>query len=74
MIASVPSFFTGTLGQDAHSDGQTTTLRKEGPGTMRISAANYFPRLHVTGGVLIANHDQALGVTRVKLHEADFIE
>ena len=45
--------FTGTLGQTASDDGRTTTIRKEGPGTMRISAANYFPLLHVAGGVLI---------------------
>ncbi len=56
--------FTGTLGQTAATDGQTTTIRKEGAGTMQISAANYFPCLHVAGGVLIANHDQALGVSR----------
>ena len=56
--------FTGILGQTAADDGRATTIRKEGEGTMQISAANYFPRLHVAGGVLIANHDQALGVSR----------
>jgi autotransporter-associated beta strand protein len=56
--------FTGTLGKVGHSDGRNTTIRKEGAGTMQISAANYFPRLHVAGGTLIANHDQALGASR----------
>ncbi len=57
--------FTGTLGRSTGSDGRNTTIRKEGAGAMRISAANYFPRLHVAGGTLIANHHQALGVDRI---------
>jgi fibronectin-binding autotransporter adhesin len=56
--------FTGQMGQNAATDGQTTTIQKAGAGTMRISAANYFPILEILDGKLIANHNQALGVTR----------
>ncbi len=61
---SVELDFTGQVGQNECTDGQQTTIQKAGAGTMRISAANYFPVLEILGGRLIANDDQALGVDR----------
>lgn len=56
--------FTGQMSQTAVADGYQTTLVKLGSGAMRISAANYFPRLQVDAGTVIVNHANALGASR----------
>ncbi len=58
--------FTGTLSQNTGNDGSQTTIQKAGAGTMRISAANYFPYLQISAGKLIVNHANALGTTRTQ--------
>jgi autotransporter-associated beta strand protein len=58
--------FTGQLGQNSGNDGANTTIQKTGAGTMRISAANYFPYVRVTAGTLIVNNAAALGTTRTQ--------
>ncbi len=61
---SVELDFTGQMGQTAVADGASTTLVKQGAGSMRISAANYFPRLQIDAGKVVVNHVNALGASR----------
>ena len=56
--------FTGQLSASGFQDGKGTTIIKNGAGTLRISAANFFPGLRVSAGALIVNHAQALGASR----------
>lgn len=56
--------FTGGLGDVTALDGRSTTIRKIGPGTMRISSENTFPRLQVSEATLLVNDDAALGASR----------
>lgn len=56
--------FTARISATTQDDGFRTTLVKSGAGTMRISAENNLPGLTVSAGTLVANHAQALGVSR----------
>jgi len=60
--------FTGGLGDVTTIDGQGTTIRKTGTGTMQISSENTFPRVRVSDGTLLVNHADALGADRTALH------
>ncbi len=57
---------TGSVGEkDASKWGDfRTTLLKKGTGTLRLSGANHTPYLTVEEGVVMADHEQALGVSR----------
>jgi|GEM_PF-1668812 len=58
--------FTGPLSQNSGNDGANSTIQKTGAGTLRISAANYFPYIQITAGKLVVNHINALGATRTQ--------
>lgn len=45
-------------------EGKVATIQKTGAGTLKISASNYYPGLQVTEGLLLVNHDLALGADR----------
>ncbi|MHA3772452.1 beta strand repeat-containing protein [Verrucomicrobiota bacterium sgz303538] len=51
-------------------DGKNTTIQKSGEGTLRISAANYFPILQVSAGKLVVNHALALGQSKTDVPTA----
>ena len=56
---------SGQMGRTGNGDGEETTIRKTGAGTLKISGQNNFPVLQIEGGKVIASHAQALGVTKV---------
>jgi autotransporter-associated beta strand protein len=58
---------TAPDGSGGFGDGKNTTIKKDGAGTLRISAANYFPILRVTAGKLVVNHLLALGQTKTNV-------
>lgn len=56
--------FTGAINATGQTDGYNFRLRKTGAGALRISAANFLPKVTVTAGKLIVNHANALGASR----------
>jgi fibronectin-binding autotransporter adhesin len=59
---------SGQMGRVGTGDGQSTTIRKTGAGSLTISGQNNFPGLQVEGGTLVVNNAQALGVAKVLAH------
>lgn len=57
-------------GTGGFGDGKRTTIKKDGAGTLRISAANYFPKLQISAGTLVVNNLLALGQTKTDVPAA----
>lgn len=55
--------FTGQMSSLGY-EGKMATIQKTGAGTLKISAPNYYPGLQVTEGLLLVNHELALGADR----------
>ncbi|MSU59004.1 MAG: hypothetical protein EXS35_12705 [Pedosphaera sp.] len=59
--AAVELDFTGGLNGAHLLEGRRTTIEKTGTGVMRISSANGFAKLLISGGTLLCNNAAALG-------------